>query len=315
VSVETVSATIKAPAKVNLFLRIGKTRPDGFHELVSMIQAVGLYDTIRISATDAHGECMARGNMDIPPENNTIVRAAELFRREADTAAGLELMFEKSIPSGAGLGGGSSDAAAVLRGLNALYRYPLSDDRLAELAGRIGSDVPFFLGSAAAVVTGRGESLHPLSPRTDYHLLLIYPGFSVSTAHAYAQYDLQRRSADNGGVGEEDRGLSTEGPGGGWSADGLAHVYQLEEPTRWPFFNTFNSVVFRIYPGLDEVCDELRDAGALYAGVTGSGSCLVSVFIDSEAAVECSRLFRRRFPLVRPVPPLDTIPQPGLEYR
>ncbi len=296
-SVKTVSATIKAPAKVNLFLRIGKTRPDGFHELVSMIQAVGLYDTIRISATDAHGECMARGNMDIRPENNTIVRAAELFRREADTAAGLEITFEKSIPSGAGLGGGSSDAAAVLKGLNALYEYPLPDGRLAELAGRIGSDVPFFLGSAAAVVTGRGEILHPLSPRTDYHMLLIYPGFSVSTADAYAQYDLQRGGA-----------------GSCWSADGLARVYQLEEPTRWPFFNTFNSVVFRIYPGLDELCDELRGAGALYAGVTGSGSCLVSVFTDSEAAVECSRLFQPRFPLVRPVPPLDTIPQPGLEY-
>ena len=175
-----------APAKLNLGLKILGRRADGYHDIVSVLQTVDLCDRLVFTPAPP-GETQIRcDHPDVPegPEN-LVYRAVEILRRETGAGQGVRVDLNKRIPTGAGLGGGSSNAAATLRALDRLWGLHLNPERLAAFAAELGSDVPFFLTGGTAVVTGRGERIRPVDWEGDFWYVLVYPGFPVSTAWAY----------------------------------------------------------------------------------------------------------------------------------
>ncbi len=181
---------LEAPAKINLSFRILGRRADGFHAIETLMAPVSLCDTLTITRAGAGGEIklvcddptLATG------DDNLVVKAARLFLREARIDAGISLDLRKRIPHGAGLGGGSSDAAATLTGLNRMFDGRFSQDELQRVAAQLGSDVPFFIGGTAAKCSGRGEIVQPVSLGQALPLLLLKPGFGVSTPWAYSRW-------------------------------------------------------------------------------------------------------------------------------
>lgn len=183
-----------APAKINLSLRILGPRADGFHEIETLMAPVSLYDELTITAGDASGEIEFTCDDSILPtgDDNLVVRAAGLFLKTVQSAVGLKIHLKKAIPHGAGLGGGSSDAATTLLGLNELLGTRLNETELSQIAAQIGSDVPFFIYQSAARCTGRGEIVKPLRLARSIPLLLLKPGFGVSTPGAYSRWGALR---------------------------------------------------------------------------------------------------------------------------
>ncbi|MBA3272724.1 MAG: 4-(cytidine 5'-diphospho)-2-C-methyl-D-erythritol kinase [Chthoniobacterales bacterium] len=181
---------LRAPAKVNLSFRILHRREDGFHEIETLMAPVSLYDDINIARLPAErGIEFTCDDSSLPlGEENLIVKAARLFLSAVSMATGLRIELRKGIPHGAGLGGGSSDAASTLLGLNELLGAALSLAELAELGGRIGSDVPFFIFRSAAVCSGRGEKVRAARLQRELPLLLLKPQFGVPTSWAYSRW-------------------------------------------------------------------------------------------------------------------------------
>ncbi len=179
---------LDAPAKINLFLEVLQKRPDGYHNINSLFQAVSLYDRLCFALTDRPGvdlTILGAGELDDGPAN-LIVRAADMMQREFALQPGLTVTLEKNIPTAAGLAGGSSDAAATILACNLLYDLHLSPADMARLGLRIGSDLPFFFSGGQALVTGRGEQIEETDYPTNYHLVLVNPGLAISTAASYA---------------------------------------------------------------------------------------------------------------------------------
>ena len=179
----------KAYAKVNLTLAVGEKRPDGYHEVVSVMQRVSLHDTLTAEQT-REGITLTCSDPALPSgEENLAHRAASLFFRETGIAGGAALTLEKRIPSQAGLGGGSSDAASALLALRKLYAPALSDTELETMAAALGSDVPFFIRGGTQLATGRGEVLSPLPPLTNGWFVIVKPTESFSTPAMYRRLD------------------------------------------------------------------------------------------------------------------------------
>ena len=184
-----MSCVEKAYAKVNLTLAVGEKRPDGYHEVVSVMQRVSLHDTLTAERT-ANGISLTCSDPALPAgEENLAHRAASLFFRETGIAGGAALTLEKRIPSQAGLGGGSSDAASALLALRKLYAPALPDTELETMAAALGSDVPFFIRGGTQLATGRGEVLSPLPPLTDGWFVIVKPTESFSTPSMYRRLD------------------------------------------------------------------------------------------------------------------------------
>jgi 4-diphosphocytidyl-2-C-methyl-D-erythritol kinase len=269
-----------APAKINLHLAVGARRDDGYHPIASIFQAVSLHDTVTVELLDSTGIELVC-DCDCATEDNTAYKAAQLFLSAAGDGLlwpvpGLKITINKRIPSGAGLGGGSSDAAATLRALSEMLPGFVSDGQLASIAAGIGSDVPFFLETACARVSGRGERLSPLVPRTDYALVLVNPGFSISTGIAYGTLDAFRESGMLGpahSIAE----LSSE-------LDRVTDQYAVEPLKNWSFRNDFYPAMERQYPRLSFCRDALLAAGAMFVSMSGSGSCMYGAFKDADAA-------------------------------
>ncbi|NTW28053.1 MAG: 4-(cytidine 5'-diphospho)-2-C-methyl-D-erythritol kinase [Coriobacteriia bacterium] len=179
---------ITAPAKINLHLSVGPVRSDGYHEVVTVLHALALADTVTL--------CPAEGlsfscdvDLGIPAEKNLAYRAAVAFAREFGPQEPLAIHLEKRIPAGAGLGGGSSDAAAVIAGMAVNARIDPADARCMSVARSLGADCPFFLAGAAALMIGRGDELAKLLPSIEVYIALVKPAAAVSTAAAYAAFD------------------------------------------------------------------------------------------------------------------------------
>jgi len=272
---------VKAPAKINLYLGVGDRRRDGFHDIASVFQAVSMHDSVSLSLVDGGG-IRLEGECGCPAEKNTAFRAAEAFFAAAALrglypAPGLSIAVTKGVPIGAGLGGGSSDAASTLAGLSSLLPGYVDDATLLEIAASIGSDVPFFMESACAAVTGRGEILSPLSPRTDFTLIIVDPGFSISTKAAYGLLD-DARAADGASSGRSPADL-------GIGLKRAVSDYAALPPSRWSFENDFYDALKPEYPGLARCKDALTAEGADYAAMSGSGSAIFGVF-ESRGAGE-----------------------------
>lgn len=180
---------LSAPAKINLSLSVLGKRPDGFHAIESHFVAISLADTLTLEPVSESGISFTCSDASLPcDDSNLVVRAARRFYETAQIPAAVRIRLEKKIPHGAGLGGGSSDAAATLRGLNALHGAPLAADTLHALAAELGSDVPFFLAGGSALCRGRGEIIEPHPLPTPLSLLLVKPAFGVPTPWAYKQW-------------------------------------------------------------------------------------------------------------------------------
>jgi 4-diphosphocytidyl-2-C-methyl-D-erythritol kinase len=184
-----------APAKINLSFEIKGRRADGFHEIETLMAPISLFDRLTIEEDSSN-----RGSLDfscddpsLPTgEENLVIRAAKLFRAVTKVNAGFKIALEKEIPHGAGLGGGSSDAASTLLGLNELFKTGLKENELMDLAAQLGSDVPFFVVRSAAICRGRGEIVVPTSPGANLRLLLLKPDFGVPTPWAYGRWKESR---------------------------------------------------------------------------------------------------------------------------
>jgi 4-diphosphocytidyl-2-C-methyl-D-erythritol kinase len=175
---------VPSPAKVNLSLWIKGKRPDGYHELITVMHTISLWDTLSFLPSDRF-ELTIEGLKTLPlGKSNLIAKAARLFKEATGIEPRVKVRLEKVIPVGAGLGGGSSNAAAALKGFNTIYGNPLSEEELTQIAASLGSDVPFFIKGGLAVAYGRGEKLRHYQP-VSFSLLLVYPGFSCSTKEVY----------------------------------------------------------------------------------------------------------------------------------
>jgi 4-diphosphocytidyl-2-C-methyl-D-erythritol kinase len=181
---------LSAPAKVNLSFEIKGRRADGFHEIETLMAPVSLADRLTIERAGDDGQI--RFTCDDPSlpagDDNLVVRAAKLFRERTGISTGIRIALEKNIPHGAGLGGGSSDAATTLLGLNELFGAGLAQSELTDIAAQLGSDVPFFIARSAAICRGRGELVTPISLDANLNLLLLKPEFRVPTPWAYGHW-------------------------------------------------------------------------------------------------------------------------------
>ncbi len=180
----------KAYAKINLHLDITEIRQDGFHGVNTVMQTVSLCDTVTLTPTHEHGIFISCDNADVPTgEKNIAWKAAKSFLCATGIETGVKIHIEKRIPMAAGLAGGSADAAAVLRGMNELYGYPLDTARLCEIASSLGADVPFCVVGGSAFADGKGDVLHPFPTLPDCTLLIACGGEGVSTPEAYGMLD------------------------------------------------------------------------------------------------------------------------------
>lgn len=180
---------LHAPAKINLSLIIRGKRPDGFHEIESLMVPLSLVDTLTLEASNDTGISFSCSDTSLPSDtSNLVVRAAQRFFETTQQKPAVRIHLEKAIPHGAGLGGGSSDAGTTLAGLNTLFGSPLSSETIVALSAEIGSDVPFFLAGGAAICRGRGELVEPIPFLHELPLLLIKPSFGVPTPWAYSRW-------------------------------------------------------------------------------------------------------------------------------
>ena len=188
--------TLRAPAKINLFLQVIAKRPDGYHELVSVMSAVGLYDRITLTLQEKKISVACKHPAVPEDETNSAYQAAHLFfktlpKMKTTFGLGVHMAIDKHIPVGAGLGGGSSDAATVLMGLNRHFEKPFSKNELMAMGHTIGADVPFFIFGQPALATGIGEKLKAVKKMAPMPLILLNPGFSVSTGQVYKNLNLR----------------------------------------------------------------------------------------------------------------------------
>jgi 4-diphosphocytidyl-2-C-methyl-D-erythritol kinase len=265
----------KTPAKINLGLHIHGKREDGFHELETIFQMVSLYDDVELEllSSGIKLECDTPG---VPTDDtNLVCKAALLLRQNYQVEGkGVSIRLKKKIPFGAGLGGGSGNAAGVLMGLNRLWGLEIEREKLSKLAAELGSDVPFFLTSPCALGMGRGEQLKALKPCTKFQVLLVFPGFPVATSWAYQNLKLKLTKRENN-ISILRKNLS------------LSDITSLGSR----LYNDLEPVVIQRFPEVQVVKDELRAWGALGVLLSGSGSTVFGIFDDPEKArVACAGL-------------------------
>jgi 4-diphosphocytidyl-2-C-methyl-D-erythritol kinase len=279
----TARVRVRSLAKVNLDLRVLNKRLDGFHDLRTIFQTISLADTIGIDCAPGRTRIDLNSNLNIP--DNLIVRAADSVLKETRKTARIGFVLKKRIPLGAGLGGGSSNAATVLLALPKLLGKPLPMEKLMELAAELGSDVPFFLLGGAAVGLGRGTELYPLPDLPKLPALLITPGIHVSTPDAYRALG-RNTTGDPGPEIREFQALawkvSTLPDGGGPVPAGN-------------FINDFETVVFRQHPQLKSIKGKLLKLGARPAMMSGSGSTVFGIFPTRDLRDRAARMLGREF--------------------
>jgi 4-diphosphocytidyl-2-C-methyl-D-erythritol kinase len=261
--------TTKAPAKLNLRLKVTGRRPDGYHELVSLMVPIDICDVLEFKAIPETFELVWEGLHVPDDELNLVRRAARAFFARSGVKGGVSVRVTKNIPVAAGLGGGSSDAAATLLSLNHLWSAPLPFETLRELALHLGADVPFFLEPRPSIARGIGEVLEPVEQWPDLWYLIVTPRFQVSTAWVYGNLRLGLTSNEYGRIKSELR------------KENLVVSQFLE--------NDLESVTSAKFPILDRIKKSLLDAGAEGALMTGSGPSVFGVFGSRKQAEQAQQ--------------------------
>ena len=265
---------LQAPAKINLYLEVLGRRPDGYHGIRTVMQAVSLFDELSFASRDDGRIVLAcTGEGLPPPEENLVVRAARLLRERCRRGLGADIVLKKAIPIGGGLGGGSSDCAATLQALNELWGLGLSFAALQELAAELGSDVAFFLHGGAALCEGRGEQVTPLPTAGSFHYVLVMPPVPVSTAQVYAAL------ADS--LTKIPRGCSMDLVRSALAAGNArllgGALYNALQTSAFQL----SADLYRIWLETNPVCSRL---GCLGLGLSGSGSTMFGLFEGPEQA-------------------------------
>ena len=290
------SVTTVARAKINLGLRVYPRRADGYHDIASVFSTVNLGDSLTVRPLAQKDTCrvVCRG-MNLP-EQNTFTLTYKAFCVLTGLRDGVEVEVTKHIPSGGGLGGGSSDSSSFLQSIDILFGTHLGEAALQSVAAQVGSDVFFFTkalwcagaektdGSQfAALVSGRGEKVEPIASARNFTVLLVFPGVSVSTKEAYALIDGRLcRSADEGSVPEMER-----------ECENLLMMYR-KPVQEWFFVNDFTALVAGRYPKIGQALLDVRNSGALFADMSGSGSTVFGIFEDKKLAQKaCDQLSGR----------------------
>lgn len=285
-----MQAEMKAPAKVNLGLWVLGRRADGYHELWTLMETISLADELTLTATQSGDINLTVSGLRAPRgEGNLVVRAARLLKERCGGEAGADVHLRKVIPMGAGLGGGSSDAAAALVGLNGLWELGLSETDLLALGAEVGSDVPFFAatqlagGHGAAVCSGRGEQVELLEATGERWYVLALPREGVSTASVYAALGA---SSDLTTALEDVKKLKERLRGG--------HIDVLR---RW-CHNDLQGTALRVSPACRRAYEAMRAEGLPQAMVSGSGSALFCICESEEEAQEYATRLRQRHRVV-----------------
>jgi 4-diphosphocytidyl-2-C-methyl-D-erythritol kinase len=276
------TAVVRSYAKINLSLDILGKRPDGYHAIESVMQTISLHDTLTLTFPDGSGDIRVTCDMPGIPtdESNLAYRAAALFFERMGIEPALDIHIEKRIPPEAGLGGGSSNAAAVLRALNRSL-FTVDCSLLAELAAQVGSDVPFFLIGGTAFVRGRGEVIQPLPDIEPWRLVIVKPPFGISTAWAYRRLDELGASREQPTASErmrnciEKEGVSTE------LDTGCRELPRL-------LGNDLELPAIERHPEIGDIKKALMEAGACGSLMCGSGSAVFGLFEDEETARRAS---------------------------
>ena len=260
---------IKAYAKINLFLDVTGKRPDGYHDIKSYMQTVDFYDTVTLEVWDGE-DISVIGMPEVEEKKNLVYKAAMAFFDKTGIPAGLKIFIDKRIPSEAGLGGGSSDAAAVIRGLNEIFETELSDEELIDIAKKVGSDVPFLIFGGSKLVTGRGEVIENAPILPDCHIVIAKGAAGAGTAEQYAKLDDIYSNFSS----VEDNNVYYDALISGIEKKDLCKIGE----------NLYN--VFEYTAGVDEnIKNIMRFCGASGAMLSGSGSACFGIFAEEKDAV------------------------------
>lgn len=271
--IETLTETWPAPAKLNLFLHITGRRPDGYHDLQTLFQILDWGDELRFVVNET-GQISRAGHVDGVPEAEDIcIRAAHLLRIRCGVKKGVQIELLKQIPMGAGLGGGSSDAATVLCALNRLWSCGLTRKKLTELGLELGADVPVFVNGYSAWAEGRGEKLHAVSLGPRYYVL-VFPDLAISTADVFRQPLLKRDSKP----------------------------VDMSQVSLLPGRNDCEPVALQMYPELKSVMQDMSEWGEPH--MSGTGSTFFLSFDNKKTAISAARELECRYN-VRPVGGVD----------
>jgi 4-diphosphocytidyl-2-C-methyl-D-erythritol kinase len=266
---------VRSFAKVNLALAVLGKRPDGYHEIRTVIQAIDLCDELELrSANRLSFYCEALDSL--PTEQNLIWKSALALSRAAGVSFGAEMLLRKRIPVGAGLGGGSSNAAAALLGLCRLWQIQIPAPELDRIAADLGSDVPFFLHGGVALAEGRGTDVHSLPDLPAAFLVVIFPGIHISTGDAYRCLTLELTSKE-----------------GAHKIKGFCRQMQTGLGCLTGIFNDFETSILPAYPAIRETKEFLQRSGAFATLLAGSGSAVFGFFLDEESALAASRASQR----------------------
>jgi len=253
-----------SPAKINLFLQITGKRPDGYHDIVTLMCCIGIYDIVSLNF-GAEKTAVSCSDPTVPKDSTNLAhRSARLFFKTLDIDESVNISIKKNIPIAGGLGGGSSNAAAVLLGLNRHYGYPFTRDELRTMGLKIGADVPFFIFQKPALASGIGEKLEAYEGLPLFHVVLIYPGFAVSTETTYKNLNLGLTKCK-----KKLKGFS-------FNKQYFNAAYHL--------CNDLESVTASKYPDIGEAKAELMRHGALGALMSGSGPSVFGLFSDPHTA-------------------------------
>ncbi len=274
---------VTAYAKINLGLRIIRKRSDGYHDLETIFHLIDWHDEIVIRPSD-ESVSLAADDSGLPlDESNLCLKAALRLRTHTGTTRGAHLHLTKRIPVGSGLGGGSSDAAAVLRGLSRFWGLNLEQRDLMSIGASLGADVPFFLSAGSAFAQERGDRLHPLKIDVPYWILVVVPPIQVSTSWAYQQV---HPAGENRAVPRN-----------------IIDADHLTADAIMPFLvNDFEPPVFRAHPAIEAVKRTMIEAGARAAQMSGSGSAVFGLFSDEGQASGAARMFgsEYRYTITKP---------------
>ena len=272
---------VKAPAKVNIGLKVLKKRADGFHNIESIFQTLDFSDELHVRRIPQK-ECIVRCTQMQLPLENTLTKTYSAFCSETNIDFGIEVLLDKFLPAGGGLGGGSSDGASLLKGLSDLAEIQLTDSLADAVAEKVGSDVFFFLhsgffqkGRGCALVSGRGEVVKAIEPRTDLRFLLIFPGILSSTKEAYSLVD----QAYESGLYESKYKVSYP------DFSELKRLY-YGFTGAWKFTNSFTPVLIDKYPLIGQALKDILECGADWADMSGAGATVFGVFKSDAAAKE-----------------------------
>jgi 4-diphosphocytidyl-2-C-methyl-D-erythritol kinase len=274
---------LRPSAKINLTLRVGPSRPDGFHEVRTVLQSIALSDVVSLSPRSGRFALTVRGAGVPEGRENLAWQAAEhLWRAMGRTGdpRDAHVKLDKQIPLAAGLGGGSADAAAVLVGLSAIWGSRLSRQDLRAVAAALGSDVPFFLQGGTALGASRGEEIYPLDDVRRLGVVIIKPSFGVATADAYRWHDEQRAGGSTATAEASEPAADTRPVDIGWSTGPIALINDLAGP------------VAARHPEIRTMVQACLREGAIGASMTGSGSAVFGLFPESAARRAVDRLKR-----------------------